>query len=97
MTKTADKPLTADDFKVPKNIPELIGLAFAKFGPGAVFLVMLVWVYADKQASERRYAEQSEATVTAILKIANAVDKATDQVDQMRESVRRIENTAAQK
>lgn len=96
-SQTAVQPAQEPAPEIPKTMQALFALMYQRLGTGAVFLAMVLWLYNDGKAKDERYAKQSEATVTAILTIANSVEKATTQVQQMQDAVRRIESGIADK
>jgi hypothetical protein len=81
---------TPPDVTVPETWTGVIVWALGKWGVGAVFMVMVYFLYLDLRASNDRFARLVEANTTAIHAFAQQVSENHSKVNEMKSTVSSI-------
>lgn len=82
---------------LPNTWPAIIVWAITKFGVGALFPCLLVWVYADLKEANNRNAKLIEANIAGFSALVQRIDKSHDAVGTMQDTIRRIESAIGAK
>lgn len=75
---------TPSDVIVPNTWAGLIIWAVGKWGAGAVFAGMLIWVYTDLQKANNAWVGVVQANTEVIQQLVRAVETNNDEIKELR-------------
>jgi hypothetical protein len=101
MSKTEILGIAKDDTPDHVEIPPTwagVGVwLLGKYGVGAIFMGMVLFLYHDLTNVLERYYQMSDRTVRTLESMIGRMDQSAARVEEMRETVRRIETAATSK
>jgi hypothetical protein len=83
---------TPQSVQIPHNWSGVIAWLLGKFGVGGIFMAMVAMLYVDLKASNERFARITEANIAVMTALVQRIDVSHSQVNEMRDTVRRIES-----
>jgi len=85
---------TPEDVHIPPTWAGVGAWLLGRYGVGALFMGMVFFLYQDLKAANERYSAISETTARTLQTLIGRIDESCGRVDEMRETIRRIEAAA---